>query len=272
MAFPSGSGDWKIGCASESETVACPKTQCSGTGPADLIGYSRDFARMPLSVHVRKGEGMQLKAIIDDQELTLEVPDAFLRESEPFFAKMDADMDQGWQMSRDWVARPNQIERCQIVGDKLLSALEKENDKLGRLMAGYILSRLPGVESVTLDTHGEIQNTVFSLSATAAATAATRRARTQDPSAGAAAAPLEEEVSFIPGPAPMGLDKFQAMEQAGNDVTQVFKVGKGYRFSVFDHASGQWVDAPLFAREADAERQRQAAFKARFQSLQRQPD
>ena len=61
------------------------------------------------------------------------------------------------------------------------------------------------------------------------------------------------------------------MEQAGNDVTQVFKVGKGYRFSVYDHASGQWLDGPLVAQEADAERLRQAAFKARFESLQQQP-
>ena len=198
---------------------------------------------------------MLLKAIIEDQEFSLEVPDQVLREGEAFFAKLDADMDQGWQMSREWVAHPSQIERCQIVGDKLLTALEKENPKLGILMAGYILTRLPGVESVTLDTHGEMQNSVFTIAARPAT---------------APAAPPPEP-SFAPTPAPLGLDKFQAMEQAGNDVTQVFKVGKGYRFSVYDHASGQWLDGPLVAQEADAERLRQAAFKARFESLQQQP-
>jgi hypothetical protein len=40
---------------------------------------------------------------------------------------------------------------------------------------------------------------------------------------------------------------------------------------VYDHASSQWLDAPLVAQEADAERLRQAAFKARFESLQQQP-
>ena len=198
---------------------------------------------------------MLLKAIIEDQEFSLEVPDQVLREGEAFFAKLDADMDQGWQMSREWVAHPSQIERCQIVGDKLLTALEKENPKLGILMAGYILTRLPGVESVTLDTHGEMQNSVFTVAAR--------------PATPPAAPPPEP--SFAPTPAPLGLDKFQAMEQAGNDVTQVFKVGKGYRFSVYDHASGQWLDGPLVAQEADAERLRQAAFKARFESLQQQP-
>ncbi|MCC7277952.1 MAG: hypothetical protein IT487_06505, partial [Chromatiaceae bacterium] len=158
---------------------------------------------------------MLLKAIIEDQEFSLEVPDQVLREGEAFFAKLDADMAQGWQMSREWVAHPSQIERCQIVGDKLLTALEKENPKLGILMAGYILTRLPGVESVTLDTHGEMQNSVFTVAARPAT---------------APAAPPPEP-SFAPTPAPLGLDKFQAMEQAGNDVTQVFKVGKGYRFS-----------------------------------------
>jgi hypothetical protein len=52
-------------------------------------------------------------------------------------------MDQGWQMSREWVDRPNQLQRCQIIADKLLSALEKENERLGMMMAGYICARLP---------------------------------------------------------------------------------------------------------------------------------
>ncbi len=69
------------------------------------------------------------------------------------------------------------------------------------------------------------------------------------------------EANFQPTPAPLGLDKFQAMEQAGNDVTQVFKVGKGYRVSVYDHISGQWLYGSLVAQEADADRLRQAAFK-----------
>lgn len=194
---------------------------------------------------------MILKAIVEDQEYSLNVPDALLSTAEPFFAQLDADMDAGWQMSREWVKEPDRIQRCQIVANKLLTALEKENHKLGMLMAGYILSRMPGVESVDMDTHGEIQNTQFTVAEQPPA----------PPSAPATS----------PAAPPSGLTKLEAMEQAGNDVTKVFKVGKGYRFSVFDHTAGQWQDSQLIATEQEAERLRQEAFKERFEALQRGP-
>jgi hypothetical protein len=59
----------------------------------------------------------------------------------------------------------------------------------------------------------------------------------------------------------------QAMAQAGNDVTKVFKVGKAWRFSVYDHASGSWQESPLIATEQEAERLRQAAFRERYEAL-----
>jgi len=57
------------------------------------------------------------------------------------------------------------------------------------------------------------------------------------------------------------------MEQAGREVTQVFRVGRGYRFSVFDHETGTWMDAPLAPTEQEAERLRQASFRARYEAL-----
>jgi hypothetical protein len=191
---------------------------------------------------------MILKAIIEDQEYSLNVPDELLAQAEAFFAQLDADMDAGWQMSREWVAKPDRVQRCQIVADKLLTAMEKENDRLGMLMAGYILSRMPGVECVEPDTHGEIQNTQFTVGEQQAGPRVHDREPTTAP--------------------PAGLGKLQAMEQAGEDVTKVFKVGKGFRFSVYDHASGQWQDSPLIASQNEAERLRQQAFKARFEALQ----
>ncbi|NCA68932.1 MAG: hypothetical protein EOM91_02290 [Sphingobacteriia bacterium] len=194
---------------------------------------------------------MILNAIIDDQIYELNVPDVLISQGQDVFDRLDRDMDAGWQMSREWVARPDQIQRCQIVADKLLTALESENQKLGMMMAGYILSRLPGVESVELDTQGEIQNTCFKLAAhdgpAASTDTATQTAAT---------------------PAPAGLGKLEAMAQAGKDVTSVFKVGRGYRFSIFDHASGTWQDSPLAPTEQDATRMRQEAFKARYEALQ----
>jgi hypothetical protein len=61
----------------------------------------------------------------------------------------------------------------------------------------------------------------------------------------------------------------EALEQAGRDVTQVFKVGKGYRFSIYDHASGSWNDSPAIGSKEEAERLRQEALKQRFEELQR---
>ncbi len=198
---------------------------------------------------------MILKAIIDDQVYTLNVSDAVMQNARPFFAQLDHDMDKGWQMSREWVDQPDRLQRCQIVADKLLSALEKENDRLGMLMAGYILDRLPGVESVELDIQGEIQNNQFNL----------RTAPVSDQApADASQMPVAGEV---PAGAPM--TKLQAMARAGQDVTKVFKVGKAWRFSVYDHAGDSWQESPLIATEAEAERLRQIAFKARYEALQR---
>jgi hypothetical protein len=193
---------------------------------------------------------MNLKAIIDDQEYSLNVPDLVLEQGEEFFARLDADMDKGWQMSREWVPRPNRVERCQIVADKLLTALENENQKLGMLMAGYILKRMPEVEGVEIDIRGEIQNTQFIA---------------REP-----ASPSAPDVQSAGSPPGQGrkLSKLEAMEQAGNDVTKVFKVGKAYRFSVYDHDADAWRDSPIIATEQEAERLRQEAFKERFEVLQ----
>jgi hypothetical protein len=200
---------------------------------------------MPYRQVHEKGRTMILKAVIDDLEYSLNVPEAVLSQGEEFFAKMDADMDKGWQMSREWVRSPNRAERCQIVANKLLSALEKENEKLGMLMAGYILSRMPEIHTVEIDIAGEIQNTQLI-------------ADTQRSSSAETGAALEQEIGEEE------LDRLGATEAGGNEVTKVFKVGKVYRFSVFDRDSGSWRDSPMFASEEEAERQRREALKERL--------
>jgi hypothetical protein len=80
-------------------------------------------------------------------------------EAEEFFAKMDADMDKGWQMSRQWVESPDRFQRCQIAADKLMTAYDEGNDILVKLMAAYILNRLPGIVGVRVNTEGEMTET-----------------------------------------------------------------------------------------------------------------
>lgn len=99
---------------------------------------------------------MILKLTIDDQTYDIDVPGQIMQEAEAFYAKMDSDMDKGWQMSRCWVEKPDQYQRCQIVADRILGALHTENRKMAMLMSGYILSRVPHVEEVVVDTSGDI--------------------------------------------------------------------------------------------------------------------
>lgn len=102
---------------------------------------------------------MELKVVIDDEVYTLNVPDEIVQDSGDFFDQMDRDMDAGRQMGREWIASPGPEDRLRIVGDKLLSALERENHDVGRMMAAYILNRAPAIDSLLLDTTGEIGNT-----------------------------------------------------------------------------------------------------------------
>ncbi len=99
---------------------------------------------------------MILKLTIDDQTYDIDVPEHMLEEAREFYAKMDRDMDKGWQMSRLWVEKPDLYQRCQIAADRILGAFHTENKKMVLLMAGYILSRLPRVEEVVVDTSGDI--------------------------------------------------------------------------------------------------------------------
>jgi hypothetical protein len=104
---------------------------------------------------------MQLTVHIDEVSQAIEVGEDLLKEGEDFFAKMDNDMNQGWQMSRSWVENPNKIERCQIAASKMLDAISAENQTLLMLMAGYIMSRYPEVSEVRIDTSGDMTETEF---------------------------------------------------------------------------------------------------------------
>ena len=102
---------------------------------------------------------MRFKVVIDDQVYAVELPEELLGEAAEFHARMDRDMDRGWQMSREFVERPDPLQRCQIVADKLLTSIVNGNDATAMLMAGYIALRMPGAIGVDIDTCGEMQNT-----------------------------------------------------------------------------------------------------------------
>ena len=104
---------------------------------------------------------MNVTVEIDDKSYQLNVPEALTLEAREFFDKMDRDMNCGWQMSRWWVPDPDQTQRCQIVADKLLTAMQKENREFALLMAAYILHHKPVTRRIRINTDGEIQGNEF---------------------------------------------------------------------------------------------------------------
>jgi len=193
---------------------------------------------------------MILKVLIDDQLLELNVPEAFIDQAQDFFARMDADMDRGWQVNREWVEQPDQMLRALIAANKLFTALENEDHKLGRLMAGYILSRIPDVDTVELNPAGETRDHRINVREQVAESTTPTSAP-----------------SIAHDGVPKGMSKMDAMAQAAKDVSKVFKMGRQYRFSVYNHATKGWEESPAIADKGQAETMREHAFKARFEAL-----
>lgn len=104
---------------------------------------------------------MILNIAVDGQSVDIKVPDSMLSEARDFFAKVDADLDKGYQMGRYWVENPNPEERCQIAANKLVTAIENENKNMATMMSAYILSKAPHIESVVVDSGDEIQEIHF---------------------------------------------------------------------------------------------------------------
>ena len=99
---------------------------------------------------------MILNVEVDDQPFRVEVPQFVVDDGEEFFAKMDTDMASGWQMGRDWIEAPDTKQRCQVAANRLLTAMENNNQRMVWLMAGYILTRMPGVTAVRMYSDDEI--------------------------------------------------------------------------------------------------------------------
>ena len=87
---------------------------------------------------------MKLNIIVDGRANTFTVPDNLMHEAQDFFDKINADMDQGWQMSRDWVQHPTPAQRCQIAGDRILT---------------YVIKTMPGIKGFHIDTTGDMNET-----------------------------------------------------------------------------------------------------------------
>jgi hypothetical protein len=185
----------------------------------------------------------KLAVSVDERSLEVSVPDDMLADAQAFYQKMDRDMDGGWQMGPEFVENPDRVQRCQIAANKLLTSLSAANEMMATLMAGYILSRLPNVRGVEIDTGGEMLNTRF----------------------------LYESAPSQPQAGVAGLGKREALARAGKEVSAVYKSGRSFRYAVLDPATGQWAESPAMNDEKEAQEHRMLAFKRRFEELAGNP-
>ena len=102
---------------------------------------------------------MILNVTINEHSYPVRIPDGMPEEAADLFARMDADMNRGWQMSRVWVDHPDAFQRCQIVADRLLTAMDNQNQELTTMMAAYIVARVPDVQEIVIDASGDMTQT-----------------------------------------------------------------------------------------------------------------
>lgn len=181
---------------------------------------------------------MQLDVVIEGNKYRLVVPQDMMEEGESFFQKMDNDMDKGWMVGRQFVENLDILDRCRVAADKLLAALETENKTLSMLMAAYILTKLPDVIGVDIDTTGEVHNTEFTF--------------------GNGGQADEIKVSLTPK---------EIMAQVEKDVSRVYKVGKMYKFAVFNSFRKEWVESEPYSSEDVAKDARMQAMNKRYEEL-----
>lgn len=105
------------------------------------------------------GRAVVIHVILNENAYPVRIPDGMPEAAADLFARMDADMDRGWQMSRVWVDHPDPRQRCQIVADRLLTAMENHNQELATMMAAYIVAKMPEVRKLVIDTGGDMTQT-----------------------------------------------------------------------------------------------------------------
>jgi hypothetical protein len=136
----------------------------------------------------------------------------------------------------------------------LLTALETENHDLGRMMAGYILSRAPDIDNIELDTSGEIQNTVITYRGGSS--------KTDTMSFG-----LPPQFAMADSLTdPYGMDP-ALRQRAEKKVSAVFKQGRVYAYSLYDDAKAVWETVTVGKDEAEAQRLRDAAILQKMREL-----
>ena len=104
---------------------------------------------------------MQFNITIDQSPFALEVADGVMHEAKEFIADMDAELDRGIQLGRHWLDTPSVEQKCQIAANKVVNAMHQENIRMVYLMAAYILTKMPDLKMVTVNSDYEIDEIDF---------------------------------------------------------------------------------------------------------------
>ena len=71
-------------------------------------------------------------------------------------------MNKGWQMSKSWVEKPSQMQKCQIAADRLFTSIHLNKKETAIMMAAYIINQMPEVKVIDIDISGNMEETSFS--------------------------------------------------------------------------------------------------------------
>lgn len=97
----------------------------------------------------------QFDVIIEGSRYQITVHAEDINHGQGFFRKMDRDMDGGKRMGPEFVYEPDGVQRCQIVAERLLLAMENQNETMQRAMSAYITWRIPDISELHIDTSGD---------------------------------------------------------------------------------------------------------------------
>ena len=103
----------------------------------------------------------EIEVVVGENTYQIKVPEQLLTGATEVFNKFDRDMASGWQMSRQWTAAPDARQRCQIVADRLLTAIHQEHHQFVGMACAYIIRNLPDTKRVIIDTDGDMTQTEF---------------------------------------------------------------------------------------------------------------
>lgn len=104
---------------------------------------------------------MRFEIVVGEDNHRIEVPEYVIRDATDLFEKFDRDLAGGYQMSRCWVPKPNNEQRCQIIADRILTAIHHKHIHFIGIACAYIINKMPGVRRVIIDVEGDMTQTRF---------------------------------------------------------------------------------------------------------------